>query len=154
MFLGNNAAGRIQSGVSVRDGRGSINRVSCSRFSSDYGGGSDNVLYDTIRRRDGMGEKNPEAVSIDVMKPVSRKAPYRGRRGTNLFAPRRLRKCNPRGNHPAIFPPIVLSVFRCVSLFVDGRNARLRKIFILLPLQSPCILFLSLSKAPLLITPE
>lgn len=43
---------------------------------------------------EGKGREKTRGDEHRRMKPVPRKAPYRGRRGTNLFAPRRLRNSN------------------------------------------------------------
>lgn len=96
---GNNAAGRIQSGEKARgtDGVRLIELVvrdfpAASR--EEAATAAAQTTYYSIQSDGGMGVerggKKREAMSIDVMKPVSRKAPYRGWRGTNLFAPRRL----------------------------------------------------------------
>lgn len=124
------------------DRRGSINRVSCSRFSSvgrerDDGGLRRRIIRynSTARWASGVRRgKKQEAMSIDVMKPVSRKAPYRERHGTNLFTPQRLWNCNPQAARPSSRR----SPWKCFQMrllfVVDERNARLRrwKVLILL----------------------
>ena len=99
--------------------------------------------------------KKREAMSIDVMKPVLRKAPYREWHGTNLFTPRRLWNCNPQAARPSSSRR---SPWKCFQMLAVRRRREKRetssvKSFVF---TSPSfyILFLLFNRMQFLITPE
>lgn len=101
--FGSNTAGKIQSGVSAGDRGARLIELVVRDFPAGCGRLGRIIRCNPVGRRwevewfencEGKGREKTRGDEHRRMKPVPRKAPYRGRRGTNLFAPRRLRNSN------------------------------------------------------------